>query len=244
MNVLSIAGLGHRYGNSTVLAAVDASIGKGDTLALLGASGCGKSTLLRLIAGFEPPSAGRIALDSIAWSAPGAVLVPPHQRGIGMVFQDLALWPGLTALDNAALGLGARMSRRAAREQARHALAICGVADLGRRWPGELSGGQQQRVALARAVAGRPQWLLLDEPFGGLDLLSRTALIKDVASLVAELGATLLLVTHDPHEAVALCERAIVLDAGRVVEAGPLSGLLQQPASALMVAFRALLSDR
>ena len=244
MNGLSIAGLGHRYGDSTILAAVDATIGKGETLALLGASGCGKSTLLRLIAGFEPPSAGRIAFDGITWSEPDAVLVPPHQRGIGMVFQDLALWPGLTALDNAALGLGARMSRREAREQGRNALSICGVMALAECWPGELSGGQQQRVALARAVAGEPQWLLLDEPFGGLDLLSREALIKDVARLVAELGTTLLLVTHDPREAVVLCDRAIVLDAGRVVEAGPLSGLLQQPASALMMAFRDSLADR
>lgn len=244
MNGLSIAGLGHRYGNSTILTAVDITIGKGETLALLGASGCGKSTLLRLIAGFEPPSAGRIAVDGIIWSGPDAILVPPHRRGIGMVFQDLALWPGLTALDNAALGLGARMGRREARERARQALSICGVMDLGRRWPGELSGGQQQRVALARAVAVEPRWLLLDEPFGGLDLLSREALLKDVAHLVAELGTTLVMVTHDPREAVALCERAIVLDAGRVVEAGPLSGLLQQPASALMMAFRDSLSGR
>ena len=244
MNGLSIAGLGHRYGDSTILAAVDVALGQGDTLALLGASGCGKSTLLRLIAGFEAPSAGRITVDGVTWSAPGAVLVPPHQRDIGMVFQDLALWPGLTALDNAALGLGARMGRRQAREQARQALSICGVMDLGRCWPGELSGGQQQRVALARAVAVEPRWLLLDEPFGGLDLLSREALIKDVAHLVAELGTTLVLVTHDPREAVALCERAIVLDAGRVIEAGSLSGLLQQPASALMMAFRDSLGDR
>jgi ABC-type sulfate/molybdate transport systems ATPase subunit len=235
---LSVLGLSHRYGGGTVLNDIAFTIRKGETLALLGASGSGKSTVLRLIAGLEAPSQGRIALDDAPWSVANVIVVPPHERGIGMVFQDLALWPALSVLDNAALGLAARMGRRDARERARHALAICGIEALAPRRPAELSGGQQQRVALARALAARPQWLLLDEPFGGLDLLTREVLVRDITTLVATLGTTLVLVTHDPIEAVGMCERAVVLEAGRVAETGSLPALLQAPTSALMSAFR------
>jgi iron(III) transport system ATP-binding protein len=235
---LSLVGLSHRYGVEPILDDIDCRICKGETLALLGASGCGKSTLLRLIAGLEPPSRGSIALDGVTWSAADTIIVPPHERSIGMVFQDLALWPSLTVVENAALGLCSRMGRRAALERARHALSTCGIEALATRRPAELSGGQQQRVALARALAAQPQWLLLDEPFGGLDLLTRETLVRDISTLVAKLGTTLVLVTHDPFEAVGMCERAIVLEAGRIAEEGSFSALLQAPRSALIAAFR------
>src|SRR5262249_4544290 len=157
---------------------------------------CGKSTALRLLAGLELPSAGQVLLDGQAVSGPGKILVPPHRRGVALVFQDLALWPNLSVLDNVLLGLaGAGLSRPEARARAAAALPRCGIAPLATRRPGQTSGGQQQRVALARALAPRPKFLLLDEPFAGLDLVTRARLLREVAALAGERRLTVLLVT-------------------------------------------------
>jgi ABC-type Fe3+/spermidine/putrescine transport system ATPase subunit len=141
----------------------------GGGLAIIAPSGCGKSTALRLLAGLEAPSSGEILLDGRVISKPCHIVVPPRQRGITMVFQDLALWPNLTVLDNVLLGLASeRLTRIEARRRADEALSVCKI-DLATRKPGNISGGQQQRVALARALAGKPRFLFLDEPFSGLD---------------------------------------------------------------------------
>lgn len=156
-----------------------------------------------------------------------------------MVFQDLALWPNLTVLDNVVLGLsGQRLSRRQARERALEALALCGIGALAARRPGTLSGGQQQRVALARAIAVQPDFLLLDEPFAGLDLVTKMRLLEEIGNVAADQKLTVILVSHDPLEAKALCEFVVVLKEGQVEECGLLDELLRGPKSQLLQVFR------
>src|SRR5262249_12266433 len=221
------------------LAAVSFTIAAGTHTALLGPSGCGKSTALRLLAGLDSPSAGQVLLDGQVVSRPAQVVLPPHRRGVALVFQDLALWPNLSVLDNVLLGLaGARLARAEAGERAREALALCHIKELVRRKPGQLSGGQQQRVALARAVAVRPVFLLLDEPFAGLDLVTKTRLLGEINALAAERKLTLVLVTHDPWEATTLCRSALVLGGGRVEESGAFAEVLRAPQSELLRVFR------
>ena len=146
------------YGTRPALTRVSLILERGRDTACVGPSGGGKSTLLRLLAGLDEPSEGSVLVDGRTASEPGRIRIPPHRRGLGMVFQDLALWPNLSVLDNVRLGLsGASLSRQQARLRAREALDLCGIADLARRRPGEISGGEQQRVALARAIAVRSE---------------------------------------------------------------------------------------
>ncbi|HYT95346.1 MAG TPA: ATP-binding cassette domain-containing protein [Gemmataceae bacterium] len=230
------------YAGSAALADASFTVTAGEPAALLGPSGCGKTTALRLLAGLEAPTTGEILLDDKVVSTAGRILLPPHRRGVAMVFQDLALWPNLSVLRNVLLGLaGARLSRRESRARAQEALALCGLEALAERLPGHLSGGQQQRVALARAAAVRPAFLVLDEPFSGLDLLSKERLLQEIGTLSRQRQITVLLVTHDPLDATALCRSAIVLEGGRVVEKGPLQDLLKAPRSELLRLFQSRL---
>jgi ABC-type Fe3+/spermidine/putrescine transport system ATPase subunit len=227
------------YDGQTALAQVSFAVAAGEHTALLGPSGSGKSTALRLLAGLETPSDGQVLLDGQVVSRPGQILLPPHQRGVALVFQDLALWPNLSVLDNVLLGLaGARLSRLEARQRAQEALALCHIDDLARRQPGQLSGGQQQRVALARAVAVQPRFLLLDEPFAGLDLVLKMHLLREIRTLAECRALTVVLVTHDPLEAATLCRQAVVLEAGRVIEVGGLEDVLRTPRSEGLLLFR------
>lgn len=227
------------FGAKRVLNGVSLALPDGQHTALMGASGCGKSTLLRLLAGFESPDAGEILLDGRAISTANEFLVPPHQRSISMVFQDLALWPNLSALENVVLGLaGVRLTRTEARSQARATLQICGIELLEDRRPGTLSGGEQQRVALARSLAPSPRFLILDEPFAGLDGPTKCRLLAEVLQIVREKSTTLIVVTHDPLEAVALAEHAVVLDGGRVNDAGRIGDLMAQSPSPIFSSFR------
>lgn len=222
--LLTIQDLAKSHGGTPVFAGVNFALEPNDRLAVLGASGSGKTTLLRLLAGLDEPTSG--------------VIERAAGLRIGMVFQDLALWPNLTALDNVALALpNAPKSQRL--QSARDALASCRVAELASRKPGTLSIGQQQRVALARAIVARPQLLLLDEPFSSLDPLLREQLMAEVRRLVAEICAALVLVTHDPLEALALSQRALVLENGGIAEAGELGSLLAAPRSRLLCQFAA-----
>jgi ABC-type Fe3+/spermidine/putrescine transport system ATPase subunit len=160
-----------------------------------------------------------------------------------MVFQDLALWPNLSAVDNVLLGLsGTGLAKKDAEQRAREALALCAVESLAGRKPGALSGGEQQRVALARALAVQPSFLLLDEPFAGLDLVTKARLLEEIATLAAAQHVTVILVTHDPYEATTLCRSALVLDGGRVKESGTWTDLLGSPRSEILRVFRAQLS--
>ena len=245
--LVRIENLGMRFGAEPVFRALSFSVEAGAHLAILGPSGCGKSTLLRLLAGLDAPSDGDIHIAERRVSAPGNILVPPHERTLAMVFQDLALWPNLTALGNVLLGMAqSPASRREKRQQALAALQACGLESLAERQPAQLSIGQQQRVALARALAVRPRLLLLDEPFSGLDITLKAQLFAEIQDLAREHAVTLLLVSHDPLEATVLCSRAVVIEAGAITEQGPLAALLAQPpASATLRAFvRQLASGR
>lgn len=231
--------LGKRYGVHQALEDVSFFIRAEEHLAILGPSGSGKSTVLRLLAGLEPPDQGEILLNGSIISAPGKILVPPHRRGISMVFQDLALWPNLSAHENVRMGLsGLTLSRSEAVTRTREALRLCGIEELADRKPGAMSGGQQQRVALARAIAVRPMFLLLDEPYAGLDLVIKSRLQVEVRALAESQKVTVVLVTHDPWEAMSLCRSAVVLDHGKLVEAGLLNELLWTPRSDLLRIFR------
>ncbi len=235
------------YGGKPVLSHLSLTFEVGRHTAVVGPSGCGKSTLLRLVAGLDAPSSGRVLIDGEVVSEPGVVSRPPHQRHLAMVFQDLALWPNLSVLGNVSLGLaGKHLPRQEARTRAEESLTICGIADLADRKPGQLSGGQQQRVALARAMAARPTFLLLDEPFASLDLSTKDRLLAEIRSLAEGQPLTLIVVTHDPLEATTLCQHAVVLDDGMLIESGSWDELLTKPTgpkSTLLRLFRDRVRD-
>jgi ABC-type Fe3+/spermidine/putrescine transport system ATPase subunit len=235
--------LGKSYGATKALCNVSFTVKAGEHLAVLGPSGSGKSTALRLLAGLEAPDAGSVLLNDVPVSEPGRVLLAPHRRGVSLVFQDLALWPNLSAHANVMMGLsGQALSRPEALARTREALSLCGIEELADRKPGAMSGGQQQRVALARAVAVRPAFLLMDEPYASLDLVLKSRLLPEVSKLAALQEMTVILVTHDPLEAMSLCRSAVVLDQGSIVESGPLTDLLYEPRSDLLRVFRDELS--
>ena len=238
-----LLGVGKTYGGHHALSDVTLTLRSGEHTAIVGPSGGGKSTLLRLLAGLEAPTSGQVLIDGDIASRPGHIVVPPHHRGLALVFQDLALWPNLSAVENVILGLsGSRLPRQEARSRADEALRICGIQDLARRQPGSLSGGQQQRVALARAIAVRPSFLLLDEPFAGLDLGTKSRLLDEIAQLAEQQHLTLVLVTHDPMEAVPLCGHAVLIDAGRITSAGRLKNMFQESSVEWLSIFRQQIS--
>jgi len=211
------------YDGRASIAELSVVVEGGEHTAVIGPSGGGKSTLLRVVAGLETPTTGEVLFDGEVVSRAGQIIRPPHLRELSMVFQDLALWPNLSALENVVLGLaGARLSREERRTRASEALTLCRVESLAGRRPGTLSGGEQQRVALARALATRPRFLLLDEPFSGLDLVTKRALLEEIRSLAQDRGVTLVLVTHDPLEIKSICTSALVIAAGKLEEAGRL----------------------
>ncbi len=227
-----------RLGGQTVLDRLDLELGPGEALGLLGRSGSGKTTLLRAIAGLEPLQGGTIEVAGRVVTRGPSVEVPPHRRGVSMLFQDRALWPNLSVAENVKLGLsGQRLTRREVACRVDAMLTLCEVATLATRRPATLSGGQQQRAALARALAVHPRLLLLDEPFGGLDLLTKEAIAGRIAEWSRELGFALILVTHDASELQAMCDTIAVIDGGRVVERVDMATLFRQPQSDLGRAF-------
>jgi len=209
------------------LVGVDLVVPAGRVTAVLGPSGCGKTTLLRTIAGFERPDAGTVTIGGREVSSPTAV-VPPERRRIGIVPQDGALFPHLDVAGN--VGFALRGTDRATRRaRVDELLELVGLADHGSRRPDQLSGGQQQRVAIARALASRPEVVLLDEPFTALDAALRTRLRRDVADVLRRSGATAVLVTHDPVEALALADEVAVMAGGRITQQGPGAEVYRRP---------------
>jgi iron(III) transport system ATP-binding protein len=232
-SALRCAGLTKRFGAQLVVDGVDLVAERGDFVALLGPSGCGKTTTLRLIAGFEEPDAGTVEIAGRVVAAPGGG-EPPERRRVGMVFQDYALFPHLSAAKNVAFGLP-RGRERAERVQA--TLAMVGLGGLGDRMPHELSGGQQQRVALARALAPGPEVVLLDEPFSNLDAELRAQVRAEVRQILGDANATAVLVTHDQEEALSLADRIAVMWDGRIVQDGNPEELYHRPVSRGVAAF-------
>jgi ABC-type Fe3+/spermidine/putrescine transport system ATPase subunit len=215
---LRVVAITKRYGDHAAIDGVSLDVGLGESVGVLGPSGCGKTTLLRLIAGLERPDAGEIWLEGRVVARAGRNLVPPHERRLGYVFQDLALWPHLTVRQHLDFVLGsASVSRAERRERAADILALVRIERLADRFPHELSGGEQQRVAVARALVGRPRLLLLDEPFSSLDRDLRVALRDEVARIQQILHVTSIYVTHDRDDAAALADRIVEMEQGRNV---------------------------
>ena len=211
------------------------TVAEGEILALLGPSGCGKTTTLRLIAGFEAPDAGTLAVRGAIVAGPGR-MVAPEDRGIGIVFQDYALFPHLTVADNVAFGLQ-RLPRPARRERVARILEMVGLADLARRYPHELSGGQQQRVAVARALAPAPALMLLDEPFSNLDADLRAQMRDEVEKVLRTTGTTAIFVTHDQEEAFTLADRVGVLNRGRIEQIAAPEDVYHHPPTRFVAEF-------
>jgi len=212
MRALEWQDVSKRYGGRIALQSFSLAVDPGERVALWGPSGCGKTTALRLLAGFEAPDAGTIRIDGRVVSENGRIYVAPGDRGLGMVFQDLALWPHLSVRGNLEFGLKARHVAAAERERRIHdILALVRLHSELELRPDQLSGGQQQRVALARALVLEPRTLLMDEPLSNLDPELRAALRAEILRLQARLGFTLVLVTHDQREATELASRIVAL---------------------------------
>ena len=225
----------YRGNHAPAVRDVSFELPEGKLLSLVGESGSGKTTLLRLLAGLEQPDSGTISLDGRTLSSPAAV-VPPEERGIGLVFQHHALFPHLTVEKN--IGFGLRHLSRDEREAiTRQLLGLVGLADFGKRYPHELSGGERQRVALARALAPGPRLLLLDEPFSSLDARLRQAVRDDTRAILKERGATALFVTHDTGDALSIADRIVVLKHGVVQQDGAPPEVYHAPANAYVASF-------
>jgi iron(III) transport system ATP-binding protein len=230
---IHVKDLTKRFGSNVVVNRATFTIEEGELFTLLGPSGCGKTTLLRLIAGFYAPDEGEVRFDDRVVNA-----VPPHERGIGMVFQNYALWPHMTVFENAAYGLKLRkVPKDEIAARIRGVLDKVHLAGLEGRYPGQLSGGQQQRVALARALVLNPKILLLDEPLSNLDAKIRVTVRAEIRKLQKELGITTVYVTHDQEEALTLSDRIAVFNQGRVFQVGPPKELYERPANRFVADF-------
>ena len=231
---LSAENVTRRYGTQAVVETVSLTLQPGAITALLGGSGAGKSTLLRLFAGLEPVDTGEVRLGDHILSSPGRT-VPAEKRRIGLIFQDFALFPHMTAAQNVAFGLK-QSGKQAAQAIAAEWLSRLGLTDRANAYPHELSGGEQQRVAIARALAPQPAAILMDEPFSGLDPSLRDN-VRDIALLaIREAGIPALLVTHDPAEALESAERIAILQSGHLLQEGSAEDVYLRPVNAAVAA--------
>ena len=226
MNTIELQGVCKTYPgcDEPAVKNLDLTVEKGAIITLLGPSGCGKSTTLRMIAGFERPEKGIVSLDGKPVSD-GNIWVPPEKRGVGMVFQDYALFPHLNVFDNVGFGYKGKDKKGRVAE----VLNLVGLTGFEDRYPNELSGGQQQRVALARALAPRPVVVLLDEPFSNLDADMRASMRTEVKRIIKEAGTTAVLVSHDQKDALAISDRVMVMNTGIVQQEGTPKEVYQYP---------------
>jgi iron(III) transport system ATP-binding protein len=232
---LSFDHVTHRYGDVTAVSDVSLDVEPGEIMCLLGRSGCGKTTLLRLAAGVEEPAEGRVLINDRVVSD-GPYYLPPERRGVGLMFQDFALFPHLTNLANVMFGLKA-LPRAEAEREALRALDRVGLAKYAAAYPHMLSGGEQQRVALARAVAPRPSVLLMDEPFSGLDRRLREEVREDTLNVMREARVTCVVVTHDPEEALQMGDHIALMNRGKVVQRGTPEQIYTRPKDLFVARF-------
>jgi ABC-type Fe3+/spermidine/putrescine transport system ATPase subunit len=222
MKVIEFNEVFKSYNGQPVVRDFSLGIEKGERVVILGPSGCGKSTVLRLLAGFIPPESGGIHIDGEVVAADGRILKEPEERNLGMVFQDLALWPHLRVKGNLEFGLKAKgVPPKEREERIRESLRLVEMESYMRSRPAELSGGQQQRVALARALVLRPKALLMDEPLSNLDLELNIRLRREILRLQKKIGFTLLYVTHDREEALDVGTRVVIMSRGKIQRDGP-----------------------
>lgn len=233
MSALSFDRVDHAYGARLALKSFSLAVESGEVVSLLGPSGSGKTTALRIAAGLEVPQRGSVHVGGKLVDGKG-VFVPPEARDVGLVFQDLALFPHLTVAENVAFGLRGGKARRARVEEL---LELVGLGEQARAYPHQLSGGQQQRVALARALAPKPSVLLLDEPFSNLDVVLRQHVRREMASLLKTIGTSVLFVTHDPEEALYMGDRVAVMRAGAVQQIATPEALYLAPANRFVASF-------
>jgi ABC-type Fe3+/spermidine/putrescine transport system ATPase subunit len=233
MPIVQIEGVTKRFGPVVAVDDVDLEVERGELFALLGGSGCGKTTLLRLLAGFETPDAGRIAIDGQDMTG-----VPPHRRPVNMMFQSYALFPHMSVAENVGYGLRREgLPRHEIAGRVAEALERVKLADHAARPPAQLSGGQRQRVALARALVKRPKLLLLDEPLAALDRKLREGTRFELVRLQEELGLTFVMVTHDQEEAMSMASRLAVMDLGRIRQVGTPHEVYERPCSRFVADF-------
>jgi iron(III) transport system ATP-binding protein len=237
MKALAVQDVSHRFGRVVAVDGLSLDVEPGEVVCLLGPSGCGKTTALRIAAGLERLQAGRVLIHGqVVADAVSGVEVPPEARGVGLMFQDYALFPHLSVEDNVAFGLKG-LDQRSRPARVRAVLEAVGMTEYAAGYPHELSGGQQQRVALARALAPRPRLMLLDEPFSGLDKRLRDQVRDQTLHVLKESGAATLMVTHDSDEAMFMADRIAVMRYGRIVQCGSPVDLYFKPADAFVAEF-------
>jgi len=237
MATVTIRHVTKSFGDNVVLRDFDQVFRDGEFITLLGPSGCGKTTMLRIIAGFERPTDGELFIDDRLVTG-GRTFVPPEKRGIGMVFQSYAVWPHMSVFDNVAYPLTIRKaSKEAVRRDVERVLEMTHLTRYAQRFPNQLSGGQQQRVALARALVAAPKLLLLDEPLSNLDAKLRESMRFEIKEIQRKLGITVVYVTHDQTEAMAMSDRIILINRGEIQQCGSPEEIYNAPANQFVADF-------
>lgn len=239
MGVLVLENLKKSYKDVEILKGINLDVEKGEFLTLLGPSGCGKTTTLRIIAGLETPTSGRVIVDGRTFSSPEErIFVPPEKRNIGMVFQSYAVWPHMTVFDNVAYPLRIRkLGKQEIERRVKKVLGLVRLSGLEKRYPHQLSGGQQQRVALARALVMNPKIMLLDEPLSNLDAKLREEMRFEIKDLQRRTGITIIYVTHDQTEAMAMSDRVVVMKDGEVRQVGTPVEIYKTPVDTFVADF-------
>ena len=237
MATVTISHVTKSFGDNVVLRDFNETFGDGEFITLLGPSGCGKTTMLRIIAGFERPTEGEVSIDGQLVSG-GKTFVPPEKRGIGMVFQSYAVWPHMTVFDNVAYPLTIRKTAKGEiKSKVEQVLEITHLSQYAQRYPNQLSGGQQQRVALARALVAEPKLLLLDEPLSNLDAKLRESMRFEIKDIQKKLGITVVYVTHDQTEAMAMSDRIFLINRGVVQQVGTPETIYNHPVNQFVADF-------
>ena len=237
MATVTIKHVTKAFGDNVVLKEFNETFQEGEFITLLGPSGCGKTTMLRIIAGFEKPTTGELYIDNQLVSG-GKTFIPPEKRSVGMVFQSYAVWPHMNVFDNVAYPLTIKKVPKAEiRKSVEHVLEIVHLSQYAERFPNQLSGGQQQRVALARALVAAPKLLLLDEPLSNLDAKLRESMRFEIKEIQRQLGITVVYVTHDQTEAMAMSDRIFLINRGVVQQCGSPEEIYNQPANQFVADF-------